>query len=317
MHRKADPMTVIVTNCTARKRGAKSALVMDADLVGSTLADTVANWREAVAASTVVQAASELYAGRSISEVCRAEQHLRASLFFVSAGMGIVPAKAKIPAYDLTPVQASGGLASALARLQATPAEWWHLLSHAGLSQLIRTRADEQVLVALPATYLEMLARDLAEIRPEDVARLRIFTSSAGMIKIPSTLRSSVMPYDERLESIPGFAGTQADFPQRALRHFVEELNGSGKSLLASRVLVADSMALYTTRHRPQRKQLDDSQLKTLIRQRWDSCQGRSAQLLRALRDEELVSCEQSRFAQIWREIRKEISFTKNFGVHG
>lgn len=310
-------MPVIVSNCTSKKRDTKTALVMDANLVGLTLSDTVTQWQAAVAGCTAVRTALDLYTGRSIAEVRRVAQHLNASLHFVSAGMGVVQAEAKIPAYDLTPVQASGGLALALAQHQATPAQWWHLLSRGGLSRLIRTRADEQVLVALPATYLKMLAVDLAEIRPEDAVRVRIFTSPAGLVEIPVTLQPTVMPYDERLESVTGFAGTKADFPQRALRHFVEELNGAGKSLQASRVLVTNSLALYTTRQTPQRKRLDDNQLKALIRQRWDGCQGRSTQLLRALRDEELVACEQKRFAQLWREIGKEVSSTTNIGDPG
>ncbi len=308
-------MPVIITNCTAKKRGAKAALVMDASLVGTTLADTVIHWQSAVAGCTAIRSAIDLYMGRSISEVRRATQHLNASLHFVSAGMGIVPAEVKIPPYDLTPVQSSGGLALALTQHQATPAQWWYLLSSAGLSRLVRAQANEQVLVALPSTYLKMLALDLAELRSEDAARMRIFTSPAGMVEIPQTLRPNVMPYDDRLESVTGFAGTKADFPQRALRHFVEELNGTGKNLQASRVLVTKSLASYATRHTPQRKRLDDSQLKALIRQRWDSCQGRSTQLLRALRDEELVACEQSRFAQLWREIGKEETSTANIRV--
>lgn len=293
------------------------ALVMDASLVGPTLAVTVTQWQAAVASCTDLQTAIDLYKGRSIVEVRRASLRLKAPLHFVSAGMGIVPADAKIPHYDLTPVQSSGGLALALAQHQATPAQWWRLLSDVGLSRLIRMHADEQVLVALPATYLKMLALDLAEIRPEDAVRVRIFTSPAGMAAIPATLQPTVMPYDERLESIRGFAGTKADFPHRALRHFVEELNGTEMSLQASRESVTNSLALYAMRHVPQRKRLDDRQLKALIRERWGSCQGQSTKLLRALRDEELVACEQSRFAQLCREIRKEVLSSENIGAHG
>lgn len=293
------------------------ALVMDASLVGPTLAATVTQWQAAVARSTDLQTAIDLYKGRSIVEVRRASLRLKAPLHFVSAGMGIVPADAKIPHYDLTPVQSSGGLALALTQHQATPAQWWRLISDAGLSRLIRMHADEQVLIALPASYLKMLALDLAEIRPEDAVRVRIFTSPAGMEGIPATLRPAVMPYDERLESIRGFAGTKADFPQRALRHFVEELNGTEMGLQASRESVTNSLALYDRRHVPQRKRLDDSELKALIRERWGSCQGQSSKLLRALRDEELVACEQSRFAQLCREIRKEVSSSEIIGAHG
>lgn len=310
-------MPVIVTNCTARKRGAKAALVMDAGIVGSTLSDTLTKWQAATAECTSVHAAADLYTGRSVAEARRAAHHLNASLFFVSAGMGLVPAEAKIPAYDLTPAQTTGGLASALAQHQTTSAFWWHLLSSAGLSRLIRSRANEQVLVALPATYLKMLALDLAEVRPEEASRVRIFTSPAGEIEIPSPLLSTVMPYDERLESVTEFAGTKADFPQRALRHFVEELNGVGTSLQVSRALVTQSLAGYEARRLPQRRRIDDSEVKALIREHWDSCQGRSAQLLRALRDKELVACEQGRFARIWQEIRQDKQSTAHTGDHG
>lgn len=293
------------------------ALTMDANLVGPTLAVTVAQWQAAVASCTDLQTAIDLYKGRSIVEVRRASHRVNAPLHFVSAGMGIVSADAKIPHYDLTPVQSSGGLALALAQHQATPAQWWCLLSSVGLSRLIRKHADEQVLIALPATYLKMLSLDLAEIRPEDAFRVRIFTSPTAVAGMPATLRPTVMPYDERLESIRGFAGTKADFPQRALRHFVEELNATEMSLQAGRESVTNSLALYERRHVPQRKRLNDRELKALIRERWGSCQGQSSKLLRALRDEELVACEQSRFAQLCREIRKEVSSSENIGVHG
>jgi len=315
--KKIDHMPVIVTNCTAKKRGAKAALVMDASLVGPTLAVTVTQWQAAVASCTVSHAAIDMYKGRSVVEVRRASHHLSAPLHFVSAGMGIVPASAKIPSYDLSPVQSSGGLALALAQHRATPAQWWCLLSNAGLSRLIRQQADEQVLVALPGTYLKMLALDLAEIRPEEAVRVRIFTSPSGIEGIPATLRPAVMPYDERLESVRGFAGTKADFPQRALRHFVEELNGTEMSLQDSRESVTNSLALYNRRHVPKRKRLEDSELKALIRDRWSSCQGQSSKLLRAVRDEELVACEQSRFAQLCREIRNEVTSSGNIGAHG
>lgn len=293
------------------------ALTMDASLVGPTLDVTVTRWQAAVASCTDLQPAIDLYKGRSVVEVSRASRHVNAPLHFVSAGMGIVPATAKIPHYDLTPVRSSGGLALALAQHQATPAQWWCLLSNAGLSRLIRKHADEQVWVALPGTYLKMLALDLAAVRPEDAVRVRIFTSLSGMEALPATLRPVVMPYDERLESIRGFAGTKADFPQRALRHFVEELNGTEMGLQTGRESVTNSLALYDRRHVPQRKRLDDSELKTLIRERWGSCQGQSSKLLRALRDDELVACEQSRFAQLCREVRKEASSSENIGAHG
>ena len=308
-------MPVIVTNCTARKRDSQDALEMGAGFAGTTLADTVTRWQTAVAERAAMQPALSLYTGRSISEVRRVARHLQAPLFFISAGMGIVSADTAIPNYDLTPAKSSGGLASALATLGVSPAEWWCALSNPTLSQFISDQSDEMVLLALPATYIRMLALDLATLQPKDVDRLRIFTSPAGSLELPQHLRPVVMPYDQRLESINKFSGTQADFPQRALRHFSEVLNGTGLSAEKGRQLVVETLATLSARQLPERRRLDDSEVKALIRKRWSSCQGRTSLLLRALRAEELVASEQRRFAQMCREIRQEDSIATPVGA--
>ncbi len=310
-------MPIIVTNCTARKRGGKHTLAFRPEMVGATLFDTIGNWRSAASERSAERPAADLYSGRSISEARRSAGSAQAALFFVSAGMGLIPAERRIPAYDLTPVQADGGLASALLRHGASAQAWWSLLWDNGLSHLIRDRSEQLILIALPATYLRMLALDLAEVLPAEVSRLRIFTSPAGGEEVPKALRTAVMPYDERLESVKSFAGTRADFPQRALRHFIEELQGVDESLEDSRSLVESSLKSYDLRETPERKRLDDAQIKTLIISRWDSCLGRSTRLLRVLRDEELVACEQKRFAQLWREVRNEISCASPAGAIG
>lgn len=308
-------MPVIVTNCTARKRGRDTVLVMTPDLIGTTLPDTVANWLVALSMSSALRPAQDLYGGRSIAEARLAAKHADASLFFVSAGIGIVHAEALVPAYDLTPAQASGGLATALNTHRASPADWWHYLSRAGLSRLVREHADQQVLIALPSTYMKMLARDLAEMRPEDATRMRIFTSPAGADEVPASLRVAVLPYDERLESVTAYSGTRADFPQRAMRHYIESLDASRASIEEGRQLVENSLSAYGLRQIPHRQRLDDRHIKALIVRRWDSCDGRSSALLRALRDEELVACEQSRFAKIWHEVRNEVAYKRSIGV--
>jgi hypothetical protein len=296
-------MTVIVTNCTARKRGSEAPLTLGPDLVGCSLVVTVSNWRSAIANCAGNRAAQDLYAGRSVAEARRASQSVNARLFFVSAGLGLIPADDPAPAYDLSPVQASGGLIDALSTHRSAPSDWWSCLTQNGLSRQIRESPNQLILIALPSTYLKMIGQDLAEVRAEDAVRLRIFTSPAGASELPVSLRSSAMPYDERLESIPAAGGTRADFPQRALRHFVETLRGDGASLDTGRALVEKALGHYDFRRTPDRTRLDDGQMKALILKRWDSCQGRSSHLLQAIRNEEMVACEQGRFRHLWREI--------------
>jgi hypothetical protein len=302
-------MYVLVTNCTARKRGAEEAVTLTSDLFGPTLRATVANWQRVVKARNQALPAGELYVGRSITEAQSAATSVGAApLVFVSAGLGMVRSDDAIPMYDLTPAQASGGLAGALEKFAASPIEWWEELSGHGLSRLIRERSSAVFLIALPATYLRMLRDDLSQCREEDGARLRLFTSVAGAAAIPEFLQPSVMPYDERLETVDGFAGTRGDFPQRAMRHFAEVLHGHQLPLDAGRRLVERSLAPREWREVPERKRLDDSQIKALIADRWVDCSGQSSRLLRALRDEELVACEQGRFGNLWREVRSELN---------
>ena len=301
-------MPIVVASCTARKRGSKDAVTITPDMMGLTLGDTVENWRKAVALRVAERSAGDLYSGRSVTEVHRAVGLSKSQLFFVSAGMGLVAAQDKIPAYDISPAKPNGGLAAALSHHQSSPADWWSCVSSNGLSRLIRQHKDQQILVALPSTYLKMVALDLARVNPGDLERLSIFTSHFGASEVPEFLRSTVMPYDDRLESVSEYAGTRADFPQRALRHFVQELRGPHETSRESRLRVEQSLVGYGLREVPVRQRLGDAQVKALIRGRWKSCQGHSSRLLRALRDEELVACEQGRFANLWREVRDELA---------
>jgi hypothetical protein len=305
-------MPLLLTNCTARKRGSSDPVVLSEDLCGDTLDITVHNWRRALATRHLHMPAVEVYAGRSVSEARRAAASAAGELFFLSAGLGVVGASENVPLYDLSPVQAEGGLNQALSKLQVSPSAWWSALSSNGLSQLIKRRRTETVLVALPSTYLKMLREDLLRCNRRDAERLRFFTSSAGVRELPDFLQPAAMPYDERLESIGGFGGTRADFPQRALRHFVEVLHGHVATQDMGRLLVSQALEGSLPRQVAARKRLDDVQLKRLMVSRWDACAGQSTKLLRALRDQEQVACEQGRFVQLWREVRGEISLGDN-----
>lgn len=115
------------------------------------------------------------------------------------------------------------------------------------------------------------------------------------------------MPYDERLESVPGHAGTQADFAQRAMRHFVEVLHATPMSLDEARATVAKSLADRPRRGRAMgRRMTDDEILKVLVAQ-WGRHSGSSTRLLRYLRDEAQISCEQKRFSRLWQGLSAQM----------
>ena len=123
---------------------------------------------------------------------------------------------------------------------------------------------------------------------------------------LASRLRRCVMPYDERLEGHERFAGTRSDFPQRAMRHFVEELDGQYLDVERANDAVETAMAQLKRPVLPQRARKTDEEIIKLIRSQWMTHDGSSLRLLRYLRDEALVACEQSRFRGLWHRVRAE-----------
>lgn len=249
-----------------------------------------------------------MYVGRSILEARKVSNDIGAPLFIVSAGIGLVESGEPIPGYDLSASGKVSDLAITLARLGVSKSDWWNVLvSSKGFGWLLSENPDAIVLVSLPSEYLEMILGELENLPSGDRVRLRIFTSSAGRRKIERVPGLSSLPYDERLESIDGYAGTRSDFPQRALKHFVAGLNGHVLPIDEASHAVAASLGGFECKTLPQRRRLDDGEICNLIRQAWGSVGGNSAKLLRHLRDTELVSCEQSRFSRLRRQVEAEI----------
>lgn len=297
---------IVVTNCTAKKK-AGMPLVPFAPK-GESIRQVAEEWRISLAAQSSRLQAGRMYVGRSILEAKNVSQHIGAPLFIVSAGIGLVESDEPIPGYDMSASGKVSELAVTLARLGVSKSDWWHLLaSGKGFGWLLRENPDAIVLVSLPSEYLDMVLGELEALPSGDLARLRVFTSPAGRKKIGRVPGLPSLPYDERLESIAGYAGTRSDFPQRALKHFVDGLNGHVLPIDEASHAVAASLGGFACKALPQRRRLDDGEIRGLIRQAWDSVGGNSAKLLRHLRDTELVSCEQGRFSRLRRQVEAEI----------
>jgi hypothetical protein len=116
------------------------------------------------------------------------------------------------------------------------------------------------------------------------------------------------MPYDDRLESVPHYSGTRTDFPQRALLHFVTELDGHYLDWSAGAKAVSQSLTGLSTRHIPTRTRLDDAEITNVLRRHWTDYGGSSTRLLRFLRREAQIACEQGRFRDIWRGLKAEMN---------
>lgn len=301
----------VITNCSARKRAGGPVARLAPSELGGGAKQIAARWLIRRSSAPAAMAAGELYVGRAMTESRKVASHLRGPLHIVSAGLGLVAQADRIPNYDLTVGTGNGALGAALAQCGSNPSDWWREL-HAvlalplPLSTRINQKADTLFLVALPSAYIRMLEHDLAQLHDDALDRLRIFTSRMGASLLTERLRRCALPYDERLEGLRGYAGTRSDFPQRAMRHYVEELGGQVLGAQDARQAVKGAMAQLKRPAVPPRTRKSDDEIVTLIRAQWDAHAGSSTRLHRYLRDTALVACEQSRFGDLWRQVKAE-----------
>lgn len=312
---------LVITNCTGRKRvpPGQTPVGLSSGLAGSyaqTGVEGLAHaWSSQLAKrqSDAVPAA-ELYAGRAFSDAKSVASTLGANLFVVSAGCGLVGGAEKVAPYELTVADGPGSIQSELARLGATLQAWWTALNAASgrpslpLARRLSDAAYDLVLVALPARYIELVAHDLDAIPDWAQRALRIFTSPAGLNQVPARLQSQVLPYDERLDGAGSSRlGTRVDFPQRAMRHYVEDLGAAGLPLAEGREAVERALFNLVRPVVPDRRRATDQEILGMLKRHWSECGGHSSKLLRFLRDEKLMACEQSRFRVLWNQMREEL----------
>jgi len=197
-----------------------------------------------------------------------------------------------------------------LVRLGQEPSDWWRVLTaelgaRHTIPALLQRHSGALALFALPGSYVALIAEDLASLTEVQVNRIRIITSDHGRAFVPDNVRHVALPYDERLEG-SSYAGTRTDFAQRAMRHFVETLEGHRLSVDEAHASVANAMRNLTKPVVPMREKKTDAEILALLRENWHRFDGASTRLLRFLRDEALVACEQGRFRGLWSDLQQE-----------
>lgn len=301
--------TVIITNCTNRKRLGGHPPLELCTSHNQSLTAMAATWIQQVKARTSTRPAESLYTGRSVQDAKWVAQKLDAKLMFASTGLGLIGSEHPCPPYNLTVAAEPRSIRPWLGKLGLRPSDWWDAINnHWHRPNPIATLAQRSdinhILIALSANYIDLVANDLEQIATADQCKLRFFTSRPGIERLTEQFRPLAMPYDERLES-SRLAGTRADFPQRAMRHFVELIAAPTDSVGADHQAVTDAMSALTPIGAVKRRRASDEEVKALLNEAWDAHKGSSTRLLRYLRDDALVACEQSRFRGLWLELQK------------
>jgi DGQHR domain-containing protein len=203
------------------------------------------------------------------------------------------------------------------------PARWWSSLGRRyrpkrSLAALARQHTNATLVVAVSGSYLELISDDLDELEDDELDRVRLIGPQA-IDRLPERLRKCHLPYDDRLnDSESRYRGTRADFSQRALRHFADRVWPRSRrgSISEHLELINDSLAGLTPPEIPDRKQLSDEEIVDAIVAAWDRADGKSSRMLRVLRDEERIACEQGRFVRLFATARNGIVAGQNQPKH-
>ncbi|UUL82547.1 hypothetical protein [Sphingomonas qomolangmaensis] len=297
-------MGAVISACTKKKSGAVQASA--SNIVPGTIEEVGAQWIRALQGSEALTSAAALYQGSSHTESQRAARNLDFPHLIVSAGLGLISADAPVPHYAATIL---AGNDSVLALLSGgdKAARWWRWLqANSPLAQSldhVLNTSDGPCLIALPQPYLAMIADEVLALPPAALERVRLFS---GM-QAPQALAHLQMPYDERLDDkSKTYRGTRQNFASRALRHFAETiLPGRETQSAAQHALAVDaSLADWTAPELTVGQRKTDTELRAILSAHWDAMGGRSTRMLRLLRDDLGIACEQGRFAGLMRDMR-------------
>lgn len=299
----------LVTVCTNRKTIPPSER-LQAELLPTGSQETVGKaWRDRLRSAEPRIAARKLYAGRGFREALAVVEAHKADLWIASAGLGLVHGDEEVPGYDLT---LSAGAESSIRRRVTVgafdAAGWWSDLARRRrpkrcLGALLGSNADGHVVVSLPGSYLELVQEDLLSVGTLALRRVRI-VGPLDLEQVAPRLRPLVMPYDDRLNgSDSPLNGTRADFPQRAARHLLQHACADGlcDDPEEDAQRVRRSLRDLAWPEQAARRQLCDDDLVKAMLSCWDRAAGQSTKMLRLLRDEEGIACEQGRFVQLFK----------------
>lgn len=295
-------IATIVTSCTQRKARVNSKVDLARLPPVLKVQELASAWLDVVSEASRELPANQMYRGRSIADVTASASVVESSWFVISAGLGLVASNEKIPAYECT-VATGSELNFRLKTAGATTADWWSAITSLQPRPLSRLISQTPTLLALPSSYLQMVHDDLAEVSTSESKHLRIFTSTAGARVVPSHLVNCVMPYDDRLEAVEGYAGTRSDFAQRALRHFVESLGATALPVKEARSRVSIALEGRVSPVRLTGRRMSDEEIQRVLTDQWRRHAGSSTRLLRYLRDEAGICCEQKRFRKLWQSL--------------
>lgn len=296
-------ISTVVVPCSARKREPCHANLRARELSIGSMEEVGNNWLERVraSASATRYPAADLYCGRGFRRAHLSVLQTSASLFVVSAGMGLVGEDTQIPPYDITLHSGSESSVPSLINAEFDPSAWWRVVQGGPFaSDMHRLAAGQgRIVIALSRPYALLVGASLSELPVAVRQRLRILGRG---IKpgLPAALHPQLVNYDERLDVV--IRGTKLDAWSRDLSHFVGLLSEAPMaSVREDQKAVNDSLEHVETPASIQRSRVSDdvliSHIKTMLEEGFTATSA-----LKQLRRVKSVACEERRFRRLFEE---------------
>lgn len=296
-------VAMVLAPCSSRKTKLSPSELVCSSLRRSTQ-DVVQNeWLSRIAMKHPLTEARHLYAGDSFARVLGAADRAQASLFVISAGLGLVNSETHVPSYDLTLARHAEQSVRDRVEDMFVASNWWSAVQGAPYSSSIREieEGSARILVALTRSYAELIGPALTSLPAEAKERLRIFGSGVEA-HLPVELRRQVIPFDSRLDAL--VPGTKLNGASRHLAHFANLVSKEPvHSVERDRCIASESLSGIPVHKAASRRRVPDA----VLRKRIEAFvrQGFSAtNALRLLRKDLSLACEEQRFRKIYSEVR-------------
>lgn len=311
---------ILVTMCTNRKIGIKDTVPLHPGRIPKNSQEVVTEaWIKLVENAQILKPAHQMYSGRGFKESIIAVQGEISNLWIISAGMGLISALTKIPTYNITVVnKTDSSIQQRLNTQYFNISQWWSTLNYGlrqgyGLSELVRANPDTTIVISLSNTYALLILQDILKLEAEEMKSLRLVGLMSAEF-LPEVLRPCWMPYNSQFDGPESpLPGTRSDYPQRTARHFIEEvlLKNIDGTVSEHYLHVQDIISNLPLAQVYKRTRVGDNEIQKIIYRRWNDACGSSTKMLRLLRDEEQVSCEQSRFTRLFKTVKINLLYEK------
>lgn len=302
---------IIVTTCTNRKRYKPNPKLCVGNLPRGGQTHVANVWLRNISRDIELIPAETLYCGRGFVEAIQASRQINAELWIISAGMGLVHGKDMIPSYNLTTSNTSDNVKKKITGVFDYGC-WWSSMNikrKRSLAGLITGNPKYTVFIILNQSYTRLVLEDLRRLSEKHIARIRLFGLTKTEI-LPEKLQRACMPYDSRLGDLrSGIPGTMSDLGQRAVRHFVTniwpDMQSSGVQEHAD--AVRSCLDAMESPRIPVRKKMSDDLIREVMLMNWDRAQGSASKMLRILRDDEKIACQQKRCKVLFHSLEEEV----------